>query len=305
MMIPKALSIIAILSFSLFSPPMARSVITQFTEPADSLHPYPSNKIPISLEYETFPAPLASSLRLPQGPVNMFLRFPSKGARFKMTFVDIPGGCDLSATAAYPGWCADRKTGIGKNRVHTVTLHSCFDADLPPSARKVNWNQVNYILNHAGNSKASDIQKALWRLIHGNGGLTPSAEKLVRDAKENGSNFIPEPGQSMAVICDGGNDKQLTFIEYGMPALTLPPTQPIHSLPLVPGALPLAGGDFLIPHIPLIPPIFPGEYESGGRRTPGGGGGDTPSTPEPASITLLLTGLVCLIMLQRYKKRRS
>jgi hypothetical protein len=255
------------------------------------------------------------TVNIPRELITMYLKSPGADSRFEMRFEDIPDGYDLVNNDFYPGWCADRSKRIHRNTTHIVKLYSSYDPDLPPEARRINWNRINYLLNHK-EGKQSSIQRAIWHLTNGSRRLPKEVESLVRDAEEKGTDFIPGEGEVMAIICYSGIHKQMTFIEYGLPVVLslagAPP--PIAEL----GAAPVIGPVAAAPSVPwplafgVIPPIIGPIFSGGGDG--GGGGGDDggnpkppPAVPEPATLTLFVIGLAVLSILwlsiRRYRPR--
>jgi len=125
---------------------------------------------------------------------------------FDTSFSDIPEPSDVENGVVYPGWCLEQHitTPYGQQ----VTLYCSMT---PPSELSgIQWNEINYILNHKQGTWQS-IQQAIWLVAQGwtNYFGAPSADALAMqaDAIANGPTFVPGPGQIIAVILytgDGG-----------------------------------------------------------------------------------------------------
>ncbi|PKP52473.1 MAG: hypothetical protein CVT90_02630, partial [Candidatus Altiarchaeales archaeon HGW-Altiarchaeales-3] len=150
-------------------------------------------------------------LNLPDGVVTAT---PYTGADtyFDIALSDVPSGQDV-ANDTYLGWCADRWHGISTGVSYPAELYSSYESDVPEIAQNVSWNEINYIINNRDDYAASgatrmDIQCAIWHFTDGlntsdsnckatNPGVSQS---IVDDAYANGGDFIPGPGDRMAVI---------------------------------------------------------------------------------------------------------
>jgi hypothetical protein len=116
-------------------------------------------------------------------------------------------------------------------------LFNSFGA-LPADAQSPNWGAVNYLLNDKGGNSVVDIQEAIWFLLNGafhdnafiSGAPSAPATALVATALLH-NNFVPAPGQVVAVLLDGGDglsnvpgdsvpDTQSIIIEITVPPQT-------------------------------------------------------------------------------------
>jgi hypothetical protein len=154
---------------------------------------------------------------------------------FSMTIVEGYPACELRTTLAhvpsggtvhdgtYLGWCIDYSSLISRDTIYTPTMY-LSTGTLPPSLQNPNWSYVNYILNHK-HGTSIDIQNAIWHFI---GGPVPSndpdyypasqtALDMIDDATSNGGDFMPGPGQIMAVVLDMGGNVQNNIIEVRCP----------------------------------------------------------------------------------------
>jgi hypothetical protein len=172
----------------------------------------------------------AGVLNMPPNPINVdhsAWRDYSLGGTFVITLSGIPSGFDLE-DGPYPGWCAEDN---GKQPVDGArNLFDSTDAAiLPASYATVNWNKVNYLLNHKLGTPAQ-VQLALWYLIGKNSTdpFTPTGlvKTMVDNANAFGGAFVPITGQIVAVLIFGdgygssfGNpdNYQDTLIEVRVP----------------------------------------------------------------------------------------
>jgi len=150
--------------------------------------------------------------KLPQEPVEMRVSYPGDKSEFKTTLAEIPEGYDVS-DETYLGWCHDENKPISSGKSYEVTLYSSCDENLPTHLQDENWNMVNYILNHKQSAIWPDLRAAIWYFTYRVKYLSDKAQAIVNDAMKNGVDFVPEPGQVIAVICDAGPKVQITFIE--------------------------------------------------------------------------------------------
>ena len=120
---------------------------------------------------------------------------------FNTTLSNVPSGYAVT-NGTYLGWCVDRTAEMTRSpAMHTVRLYSSISA--PGQLANEKWDMVNYILNHKQGT-AWDIQQAIWYFINLAGGYSPTgttAWAIVNDALANGTGFIPQYGQAIAIIC--------------------------------------------------------------------------------------------------------
>jgi hypothetical protein len=144
---------------------------------------------------------------------------------FDTWFNDIPEPSDVENGVVYPGWCLEESVATPWGR--QVTLYCSMT---PPSGLNgIQWNKINYILNHKQGTWQS-IQQAIWLVVQGwtdyLGPASADALAMVANANTNGETFVPGLGQVIAVILysgDGGllgpgNGWQETLIEVLIPA---------------------------------------------------------------------------------------
>jgi hypothetical protein len=120
---------------------------------------------------------------------------------FAIHLSNIPSEYDV-ANGTYPGWCVDRTAEMALSpALHEVVLYSSTNP--PGKLASQRWDMVNYILNHKQGA-IKDIQEAIWYFINMVGNYSPSTATgiaIVNDALANGNGFIPQSGETIAVIC--------------------------------------------------------------------------------------------------------
>jgi len=142
---------------------------------------------------------------------------------FDMEISDVPSDCDI-ANGTYLGWCAQKNILMTRGVDHSVRLYSSYDPNMPESHKSENWSKINYVLNHKQGSRDS-IQAVIWYYISLD--VYPSdsdAQAMISDADQNGSDFIPDVEEILAIIVEGVQTIQRSFFEYTLP--TLPPEEP-------------------------------------------------------------------------------
>jgi len=114
---------------------------------------------------------------------------------------EVPVGYDVT-NGAYLGWCVDTTADMARSpATHAVKLYSSLNP--PGELASEKWDMVNYILNHKQGT-AQDIQQAIWYFIHMDSSYSPTstvAWTIVNETLANGTGFVPEHGQTVAVIC--------------------------------------------------------------------------------------------------------
>lgn len=160
-------------------------------------------------------APSNPVVRLPTQYVTMRAVYGTE-SWFEMTLSDIPPGFDIT-NGTYQGWCVHRNIRMTRNVNHTVILYSSYDPSLPTVFQNGNWDKINYLLNHKRGSRES-IQKAIWFYTENeNCSSDADAFEMVADAEQNGSGFIPQSGEAIALPIEGIKTIQPTFLELVIP----------------------------------------------------------------------------------------
>ncbi|MFZ0928747.1 MAG: PEP-CTERM sorting domain-containing protein [Syntrophobacteraceae bacterium] len=167
------------------------------------------------------------------------------------------------------------------------------------------WNQINYVVNHKKGSK-EDIQQAIWHFAGSEKQTTFSVEaaQLIEEANLKGKDYKPAEGELLAVICKPDEKKQPVFIEYKLPEAINNDVAPDS---IVPAAAPAAAGSSfpawlplltVIPVIPFIPwePTPPPDWPSPPPSP-------SETIPEPSSLLLLASGIAGLLISRKAGKR--
>jgi hypothetical protein len=247
-------------------------------------------------------APSPPSAKIPDSPVEMFIR-QGTDTRFELFFLDVRYGYDLVDFEFYKAWCLAKNKPIRRNAIHKVRLYNCYDPNLPPEFRGMEWNQINYIVNHKKGSKEA-IQQAIWYFANSEKPTTFSVEaaQLVEEANQKGKDYIPAEGELIAIICLPDEKKQPMFIEYTIPAAVIVPEAPVFAAP---SAVPPAAGFYFPPWLPLIPliPVIPFIIPPGPTPPPFPPP-PPPPIPEPSDLLLLLSGMVAGILIFRIIGKR-
>ena len=160
-------------------------------------------------------ANIKGNIRLPTDYVTMYAEYVSN-SWFDMELSDVPE-CFTIGNEDYLGWCIQQNIFMTQKVNHTVKLFSSYDTEMPESFRNDNWDKINYLINHKVGNRSS-IQEAIWYFIENNAYPTdPDVKKMVDDAELYGDGFIPEPGQTIAILVEGITSIQRTFLELKIP----------------------------------------------------------------------------------------
>lgn len=230
--------------------------------------------------------------KIPKFPVEMFVR-RGTSSRFELFFLNVKYGYDLQDFQFYKAWCLDKGAPLPGGTVHNVRLYNSSDPNMPPSFKRLQWRQINYVINHKVGSK-EDVQEAIWHLSkdRGHGKMSAKAVRMIHEASLKGKDYNPAAGDLVAILCQSVGNQQPVFIEY-----KLPQRRPAAvKAAIFPAPLPASVGGFASRL--FIPPFF---------FWPGGGGGSSvPHTPvpEPSSLLLLAAGMICLLLLSRKVEKR-
>ena len=177
----------------------------------------------------------------------------SQSTYLSVTLSNVPSGFQVT-NGVYLAWCLD---SFGTLQTSTYTLYNSyggFDGDPNPPVPPLDnlngqtaWNEVNWLINNPmGNAKdvptatATDIQHAIWDLLDPYyaaffpvSSQDANVQQLYSDAQAFGANFIPGPGQIVAVVLYADGIQQSTvqniqdiFIEVTVPQTTPPPPPP-------------------------------------------------------------------------------
>ncbi|MCX6664577.1 MAG: PKD domain-containing protein [Euryarchaeota archaeon] len=136
---------------------------------------------------------------------------------FEMTLSGVPEGYDIG-NGQYFGWCVQKSLTMTKYVEHAVVLYSSYDLLMPVSYRNGAWDKINYVLNHKQGSRAS-IENVIWHYVGEATDLSSDvdAQAMIADADANGTGFVPQPGEVIAIIVEGVETIQRTFLELVVP----------------------------------------------------------------------------------------
>jgi len=109
-----------------------------------------------------------------------------------------------------------------------VNLYSSYDSDMPQNFSNENWDKINYLINHKPNNNRSAIQEAIWYYIDS---LTypsdPNVQAIINDTEENGEGFVPQPGDTIAILAEGNTGIiQRSFFELTIPEIPTEEPEP-------------------------------------------------------------------------------
>jgi hypothetical protein len=145
---------------------------------------------------------------------------------FEMTLSDIRPGYDVT-NGSYLGWCVQTDTSMTRRVNHTVLLYSSYDPAMPVYFQSSNWDKVNYVINHKNGSRES-IQNAIWYFVcnysYPSNDTQAQAMIAAANAADNISHFIPQAGETIAILVDIINGEcsiQRTFFELPLPAAVI------------------------------------------------------------------------------------
>jgi hypothetical protein len=220
------------------TPPVPAPVPTPST-PSEAQTP--ATELPEAAPEPT-PAQVPPHLNLPSEEVTAVHKWMSGSAsEYDLELEGLEEGYDI-ADGIYQGWCLEDNY---QDNSRKVRLYSSYDPEMPddikyyrdPTIPKgsldqlVPWDKLNYMLNHKQGS-IKDVGAAIFLLVWGESKhfpASPAAQAMYSDAETNGIEFIPKPGDIMAIILykDGLGDDILpddrnrryqdTFIEYVVP----------------------------------------------------------------------------------------
>jgi len=161
------------------------------------------------------------TVRLPTTYVTMRAEYGT-ASWFDMTLSDIQPGYDV-INGSHLGWCIQINTSMTRGVNHTVQLNSSYDPAMPERFQSSNWDKVNYILNNKQGSRES-IQNAIWYFICNLSypSNDTQAQAMIAAANGNGIGFIPDPGETIAILVDVINGEysiQRTFFEMQLPPI--------------------------------------------------------------------------------------
>lgn len=186
-----------------------------------------------------------SALTLPSGPVTPTISFSSNAgslpavngysAYIEANFSGLPSGLSIVNGQTYLTWCVDdisqldvAGSPIATENTQAFTLFNTYpptgqNSTLPANAQTPVWSQINYLLNYVhsqapGTFSVGDIQETIWYLLDGGfvtdnpyipnfpaGGDAGTTALLAAANSPQALNFVPQPGQVVAVLLDTGD----------------------------------------------------------------------------------------------------
>ena len=163
---------------------------------------------------------------LPDYPVVVMHNQYGENHLFSVWFWGIGSGFDVQ-DGFYDGWCIEDYPIPNVQDPGRVTLYCSYDDALPGNlASEIPVNELNYLLNNKAGDDFWDVQVAIWLLLGyetPSKPITPAAIAMKDDALANGGDFVPGPGDLIAIILysgDGGISPegfQETIIELRLP----------------------------------------------------------------------------------------
>jgi hypothetical protein len=157
------------------------------------------------------PSETTPHIRLPTEYVTMNAKY-GKNAWFDIKLFNVPYGFDIN-NRNYNGWCLQKDISMTKNVNHAVMLYSSFDQKIPDEYKDIDWDKINYIINHKIGDRES-IQKAIWYITDLDSYPSDNnAQQMIAEADLFGEDYIPISGELIAIIVDGIQTIQKTFIE--------------------------------------------------------------------------------------------
>jgi len=140
---------------------------------------------------------------LPPGQIMMQVA-NSTSSYFDTTLYNVPSGYNVT-NATYVGWCVDRTALMARDNQFPATLYSSLN--LTGTLANENWTMVNYILNHKQGTNLTQIQDAIWYFINLGDTINVTSDEtyawaMINDTKANGTGFIPENSQTVAIVCE-------------------------------------------------------------------------------------------------------
>ena len=174
------------------------------------------------------------ALSLPE-QVTMSVQYPSAGD--PSYFVTTVSG-DTILDGVYDGWCIDTDNTIDQNTPFTANVYSSYEAISGLIEHPENLDLVNWIINQgfvgqpspgcSGSYTYGDVQRAIWTLVedsNSTSGLGPYSQcrvnEIVAAAYDEGEEFVPSCGDTVAVILVPVNGQQITIAQItliGYPA---------------------------------------------------------------------------------------
>lgn len=168
-------------------------------------------------------------LNLPNSTVRLSVTgMATDSAAMYIKLENVPEGYDVS-NGVYLGWCANPDQPMYyPNYYFNTKLYSSYDTELPAKVQNENWTKINYLVNKYRQGGYSDmclpqgvrddeIQTMIWQYLgyskHWGMPSMICVAKLELEVAANGTGYAPSSGDYVGVVCDNGNEFQVTFIE--------------------------------------------------------------------------------------------
>jgi hypothetical protein len=153
-------------------------------------------------------------INLPADPVCVTMHYPGANSYWSHDLSNVPTGYDV-ANGNFLSWCLQQNVyAYPENLYCDVKLIAVTDPALPAIFNGMQFDKINWVLNHKNGASIIDIQTAIWYFT-GAGAYptTPAAIALVVDADTFGDGYVPGPGEILAAIVYIADNVQSTFIE--------------------------------------------------------------------------------------------
>lgn len=163
---------------------------------------------------------------LPDYPVVVGHTAPGATSLFDIWFWGIEAGFDIATNDVLAGWCVEGYPDLPNVQdPGQVGLYCSYDDALPGNLSSLPIDELNYLLNHRSGTW-QEVQSAMWLILGQPGSIppTPNAQAMADAAVANGGDFVPGPGDLIAIFLysgDGGIDPnqgyQETIVELRLP----------------------------------------------------------------------------------------
>ncbi|HEX9744959.1 MAG TPA: hypothetical protein VGB30_05980 [bacterium] len=140
--------------------------------------------------------------------------YPDPNSYWGITLFNVPDGFSVT-NQKYLGWCSEKFVFLTPGSRCNIDIFSSLGDDIPTQYTDINWNAINYIVNHKlAGATPLDIQNAIWHFSDNNNPPPGSkADQMIQDANANGLDFVPGPGDVILAILVVSANQQCTFIE--------------------------------------------------------------------------------------------
>ena len=152
-------------------------------------------------------------------PTTTVRMIPNDGSNawFDFTMSEIPPGYDIT-NGVCPGWCVQYSKQMEEGD-HPVELKSCYADNLENGFQYIDWEKINYIINHKQGKSRENVQRAIW-FFTDNISITgyPDAQEIVEATNVSSPGYVPQAGEILAIAVEGATERlQLAFLELTIP----------------------------------------------------------------------------------------